>query len=115
MGMMKKVLVADDSGTIRKLFQMVLRKFDCEYELASDGEDALEKLKSFHPDILFLDANMPGKTGWEVLEEVKKTFPDIYVILMTADDEDYNSIEPDSRMKKPFSIQDLSGFLNRIL
>ncbi len=113
--MMKKILVADDSGTIRKLFQMVLKKFECEYEFALDGEDALEKLKSFHPDILFLDANMPEKTGWEVLEEVKKTFPDIYVILMTADDDNQSNVEPDAQMKKPFSIQDLSGILNRIL
>ncbi len=113
--MTKKVFVADDSSTIRKLFQMVLKKFNCEYKIASDGEDALKKLESFRPDIFFLDANMPGKTGWEILEEIKKTFPDSYTILMTADDDEQSDINPDLLIKKPFSIQDLTMILSRIL
>ncbi len=104
---MKKILVADDSGTIRKLFEVVFRKMGKEVDFAEDGESCLVKLKEINPDVLFLDANMPGKTGWEILDYVKKEHPNIYVVLMTADEDIQSFYKPDMFLEKPFNINDI--------
>ncbi len=112
---MKKVLVADDSSTIRKLFQLVLRKVECEAEFSEDGEGAIRKIKDFQPDILFLDANMPGKSGWDVLKYVKENFPGIFVILMTAEEELPEDIGFDKILKKPFQMTDILSILEKLI
>ncbi len=111
---MKKILVADDSGTIRRLFQIVFRKMGKEVDFAEDGESCLIKIKEIEPDILFLDANMPGKSGWEILDYVKKEYPDMYVILMTADEKGDSPQRPNMFLKKPFSIDDVIDVIKSI-
>ncbi len=112
---MKKVLVVDDSTTIRKLFQIIFKKRSEEIDFAEDGERGISKIKEFSPDIIFLDANMPGKSGWEVLEYVKKKYPNIYVILMTAEEEVKSSTSPDKILRKPFQMGDVRTILDTLL
>ncbi len=112
---MKKILIADDSPTIRKLFQFVFRKREEEVEFAENGKECIEKLEEFSPDILFLDANMPEKSGWEVLEYVKEKYPNIYVILMTAEEDKKAPVSPDALLQKPFQIGDIVKTLNSIV
>ncbi len=111
---MRKILVADDSGTIRKLFQIIFRKIGKEVYFAEDGESCLVKIGEINPDILFLDANMPGKSGWEILSYVKREYPNMYVILMTADEKSDNPQRPDMFLKKPFNINDIINVIKSI-
>lgn len=68
---MAKVLAVDDDPVIQRLLQVNLEMEGFEVALASDGEEALEKVRSFHPDVVLLDVMMPKKDGWQVCAEMK--------------------------------------------
>jgi DNA-binding response OmpR family regulator len=67
-----KVLLAEDDKFISRAYFDGLSRAGYEVTLASDGNQALEKINSFKPDIVLLDVIMPDKNGFEVLEEIKK-------------------------------------------
>ena len=69
--MAAKVLAVDDDPVIQRLLQVNLEMEGYEVELASDGEEALERVRSFRPDIVLLDIMMPKKDGWQVCAEIK--------------------------------------------
>ncbi len=61
-----KILIADDNAANRELLEAYLDPIDCEIELAVDGQDTLDKAKSFQPDLILLDVMMPKLSGFEV-------------------------------------------------
>jgi len=63
---MKKVLIADDEQDILDILQFNLEAEGFTVETANNGVVAIEKAKSFQPDLIILDVMMPGKTGIEV-------------------------------------------------
>ncbi len=67
-----KVLIAEDDKFLVSAYRLKLEKEGVEVEIALDGEEALEKLKSFKPDVMLLDLMMPKVDGFEVLERLKK-------------------------------------------
>jgi two-component system alkaline phosphatase synthesis response regulator PhoP len=71
----KKILVVDDENTVRSLLKIVLTKAGFEIDFAEDGVQAISKAKSFDPDIIILDTNMPNKNGIEVCREIKAANP----------------------------------------
>ncbi len=73
--MAKKVLVVDDESTVRGLLKIVLTKAGFEIDFAEDGIQAIEKIRSFNPDVVILDTNMPNKNGIEVCAETKAANP----------------------------------------
>jgi len=81
-----KVLLIEDHKFLRELYAKNLRRRDYDVEIAKDGEDGLEKLKSFKPDVILLDIIMPDMSGIEVLKELKSNskYKKIPVILLTA-------------------------------
>ncbi len=82
--MKKRVLIVDDEEGIRLLYKEELEEEGCEVELASSGEEALEKLESDNIDLVLLDIKMPGMDGVEVLRKVKERWKELPVILCTA-------------------------------
>ena len=68
---MKKILVVDDEENIRFLYKEELEDDGFAVDLAKNGEEALEKLQHFHPDLITLDIKMPGMNGIEVLKRIK--------------------------------------------
>ena len=70
--MSKKILLADDSVTIQKVITITFASEDYELEVVGDGDAAIRKAKEFLPDIILADVAMPGKTGYEVSEIIKK-------------------------------------------
>jgi len=84
-----RVLVVDDEKLIRWSLEKNLTKEGFEVELASDGEEALEKVRAFLPDAVLLDNKLPGRNGLDILPEIKAINPSIAVIFMTA----YGTIE----------------------
>ncbi len=80
----KRILVVDDEKNIRTLFRDELEEAGYEVATADSGTDALQKLDIFLPDLVVLDIRMPDMTGIEVLEQLRKKYPDLPVIMCTA-------------------------------
>ena len=83
-----KVLVIDDSKTIRKTAETLLAKEGCEVYTAVDGFDALAKVADYTPDIVFVDIMMPRLDGYQTCSLIKhnKVFKSIPVIMMSSKD-----------------------------
>ncbi|MCA9125850.1 MAG: response regulator [Planctomycetales bacterium] len=81
-----KILIADDNSANRELLEAYLAALDCEIELAVDGQDTLDKVASYQPDLVLLDVMMPKLSGFEVCQQIKQS-PDtakIMVLMVTA-------------------------------
>ena len=83
-----KVLVIDDSKTIRKTAETLLAKEGCEVYTAVDGFDALAKVADYTPDIGFVDIMMPRLDGYQTCSLIKhnKVFKSIPVIMLSSKD-----------------------------
>lgn len=68
---MKRILIADDRATSRELLRTVLERQGYAIIEASDGEEALQKARTEAPDLILLDLQMPRRTGYEVLLELR--------------------------------------------
>ena len=81
-----RILIADDNSANRELLEALLANIDCDTEIAVDGQDTLDKVKSFKPDLILLDVMMPKKNGFEVCRTVKSdsTTSRIMVLMVTA-------------------------------
>ncbi|MGZ4844739.1 MAG: response regulator [Candidatus Angelobacter sp.] len=69
---MKRILIADDKATSRELLRTVLERQGYAIIEATDGEDALQKARAEAPDLILLDLQMPRRTGYEVLGELRR-------------------------------------------
>ena len=85
-----KVLVIDDSKTIRRTAETLLSKEGCEVYTAVDGFDALSKIADHQPDIVFVDIMMPRLDGYQTCSLIKhnKVFRSIPVIMVTSKDQE---------------------------
>ena len=108
--MKRKVLVVDDEEVIRKLLKIYLGKWGYEVEEASDGEEAVGRLRRENLDLLISDILMPRKDGWELLKEVRSNqrTRELPVILLTAKNEDTDmfkgySLGANYYLTKPFT------------
>lgn len=81
---MTKVLIVDDEPVIVNLLQKFLTQKGYQTITASSGEEALKRVREDSPSLVLLDVYMPGKTGIEVLREIKQLQPDLGVIMVTA-------------------------------
>ena len=85
---MLKTLIVEDSATFRKTFKDAL----CErfpfmlIEEAPGATEALQKIKTFLPDLIFMDIRLPGESGLELTRRIKTSHPEIVVIILTAYD-----------------------------
>lgn len=113
------VLHADDSEYLRKMVKDILSSRGYDMIEVKDGLECLDVLLSKQPDILLLDINMPGINGLEVLEQVKKEYPYIPVVMLSAV-ADLETVKEALRIgasgfvAKPLSPEDLVEHLNRI-
>jgi CheY-like chemotaxis protein len=81
-----RILIADDNAQNRELLEALLARIECETELAVDGQDTLNKVESFKPDLILLDVMMPKLNGFEVCRKLKSN-PDtsrIMILMVTA-------------------------------
>jgi len=85
--MSKKILIIDDEDHILAHYTALLSDKGFEVESAHDGESGLEIFKNGSFDLILLDVNMPGKSGLEILKEIKGINDKQIVFLLTAFDE----------------------------
>ena len=105
-----KVLVIDDSKTIRRTAETLLAKEGCEVFTAVDGFDALSKIADHQPDIVFVDIMMPRLDGYQTCSLIKhnKVFRSIPVIMLSSKDGLFDRargrmVGSDQYLTKPFT------------
>ena len=109
-GKSKMILVVDDEPHVIRSLTFVLNKEGYDTLVATDGEEAVEKIRESRPGLVFLDVMMPKKNGYEVCQEIKGDphLQDTHVIMLTArgqeaDREKGLSMGADEFITKPFS------------
>ena len=86
---MYRILIADDEGLMREsLSNMIRQSFDADLEIetAKSGRSAIEQAETFHPDIIFMDIQMPGINGIQALKEIRKFNSSAICFILTAYD-----------------------------
>jgi twitching motility two-component system response regulator PilG len=111
-----KVLVIDDSKTIRRTAETLLAKEGCEVYTAVDGFDALTKIADHQPDIVFVDIMMPRLDGYQTCALIKhnKVFRSIPVIMLSSKDGLFDRargriVGSEHYLTKPFTKDELLG------
>ncbi len=109
-----RVLLADESVTIKKVIQLALQDFAVEVKAVPVGLDVLEVSKSFQPDLVFADILLQKRSGYEVCSDLKKDpqTAAIPVVLMWSsfmelDQRQVDSSGADGRLEKPFEVEAL--------
>jgi len=108
---MHKILFCDDEISVRDSLRMIFKK-DYQVVLAGSAEEAIEKVQTEEPDLIFLDIVMPGKDGLEALKEIKEKKADIPVIMLTATKTVKSAVDAMKMgaydyITKPFDVQEL--------
>jgi len=115
-----KILIVDDEENIRWVFKKAFGKKDFLVDTVANGEDALTKIQDNDYLIVFTDIFMEGMTGLELLNQVKKTNPDIKIVVMTAQDTMNNTIEAMrlgayDYISKPFDFDEIFALVDKAL
>jgi two-component system chemotaxis response regulator CheY len=117
--MCAKVLVADDSSTMRKIILRSLQAVGVtDTEEAADGAEALSLFKPGEFDLVLTDWNMPGKTGLEVVQEIRSQDANVPVIMVTTEAEKGRVMEAiqagvSDYLVKPFTADTLREKLEK--
>ncbi len=115
-----KVMVIDDSKTIRRTAETLLKKVGCEVLTAADGFEALSVIADNHPDVIFVDIMMPRLDGYQTCALIKhnEVFRDVPVIMLSSKDGLFDRargrlVGSDQYLTKPFSKDELLDALRR--
>jgi DNA-binding response OmpR family regulator len=118
----KKILIVDDEKINLEFFEVMLSKLGFVVEEANDGEEALERVKRFHPDLILLDNVMPRMSGWEVTKILKgdAKYRDIPIIMLSALDDVKDKVAGfelgvDDYITKPFNFSEVLARIKAIL
>ena len=117
---MGKIFIADDEKNIRDLLGKFLEDAGHEVRLFENGDSLLTELDNSVPDIVVLDVMMPGIDGFTACSKIRKAYPDITILLLTARDTDADFMTGfmagcDDYLTKPFSPLKLTLKVNAIL
>jgi len=120
--MAKKILLVDDERDLVFYTKLVLEEKGYEVTEAYDGQQALDILEGFRPDLILLDVTMPRLTGWDVLKQIQEDpeKADIPVLMLTARSEDADKargweLGVTWYQTKPFELDELAMVIERIL
>ena len=111
---MAKILVVDDEPAILQMLKMNLEMEGHEAILAGDGETAIRRIESEHPDIVLLDIMMPALDGWQVLQRLQEMSlgkpPKVLVVTAKGGERDISKafdLGAVDFVPKPFDVEDL--------
>lgn len=113
------VYVIDDDPSICQLLAEALRD-KYEVETYQNGEKGMEAIEERPPDVLLLDLRLPEKGGMEILEEVREEFPELVVIMITANQEVSSAVKAiklgaDDYIVKPFDLEEIEVNIQKSL
>lgn len=109
---MNRILVAEDDETILDGIRSFLTDNNYLVDAVGDGAAALESVKRHKPDLVILDLGLPKITGESVCREIKKQFPDLPIIILTAKTQTSDIVSgfklgADDYISKPFELEEL--------
>ena len=112
----ERILVAEDDAAIARGLIYNLGYEGYEVRHASHGQAVLPMVNEFEPDLLVLDVMLPGKSGFEILQELREAGNDVHVIILSARTSESDKVEglslgADDYVSKPFSLRE---FLARV-
>jgi twitching motility two-component system response regulator PilG len=114
-----KILVVDDSKTIRRTAETLLSKEGCQVFTAIDGFDALSKIADHQPDLIFVDIMMPRLDGYQTCSLIKhnKVFKKTPVIMLSSKDGLFDRargriVGSEQYLTKPFTKDELLGAIS---
>ena len=117
-----KVMVIDDSKTIRRTAETLLKKVGCNVITATDGFDALAKIADSDPDIIFVDIMMPRLDGYQTCALIKNNseFRTTPVVMLSSKDGLFDKakgriVGSDQYITKPFSKEELLGTIRTLV
>lgn len=115
-----KVMVIDDSKTIRRTAETLLKKAGCEVLTATDGFAALSVIADSHPDLIFVDIMMPRLDGYQTCALIKhnELYRDIPVIMLSSKDGLFDRargriVGSEQYLTKPFTRDELLSSIRR--
>jgi two-component system KDP operon response regulator KdpE len=106
-----RILVVDDEPQIRRIMRTTLTGAGYEVDDAKTGEEAIEKLRDYHPDLILLDVNMPGMGGLAACREIRAG-TGVGIIMLTVRNTEADKVQAldagaDDFVNKPFSTPEL--------
>jgi len=115
-----KVMVIDDSKTIRRSAETLLKKAGCDVITANDGFEALSRVADHRPNIIFIDIMMPRLDGYQTTALIKRNndFKNTPVIMLSSKDGLFDRargrvVGSEEYLTKPFTKEDLLGAIKR--
>lgn len=115
-----KVMVIDDSKTIRRTAETLLKKEGCDVITANDGFEALSKIADHHPQIIFVDIMMPRLDGYQTCALIKhnQKYKDTPVIMLSSKDGLFDRargriVGSEQYLTKPFTKEELLGAIEQ--
>lgn len=116
------MLIADDEPQVRMLVEVVLRRAGFVLESSDNGDKASRQFAAAPAGfaLALIDLSMPGRTGFELIKEMRVSRPDLPVILMSGDHDRYGRMGGPElsnvvRLAKPFSVDELFAALRQAL
>lgn len=116
---MTKILIVEDEAGLRQGLEINLRHENYDTATAADGEEAIRLFHSEQPDLVLLDLMLPKKSGFEVLDHIRKVSK-VPVILLTARGQETDKVRglrsgADDYVTKPFGVQELSARIDAVM
>jgi len=114
-----RILVVDDERVVTEVVERYLRQNDFEVSLASDGHQALQTARDWHPDLMVLDLMLPGMDGLELCRNIRRE-SQMPIIMLTAKGDETDRIVglemgADDYVVKPFSPRELVARIKTVL
>jgi DNA-binding response OmpR family regulator len=119
--MTHRVLIVDDEPNIVTSLEFIMRKSGFETAVARNGDEALEAVERFRPDLVLLDTMMPRRDGYEVCQTLRSSgWTELKIVMLTAKGRDTEvakglAVGADSYVTKPFSTRELVNLVTSML
>lgn len=119
-GMPNNILIVDDQKGVRRLLEELFKKEGWNVYIASDGLEAISRMREVTPDVVLMDMKMPNMNGLEASSQILKQYPEMKIIMMTAYGEmDVVKKALEAGVKrcitKPFDILSLRDLVNELV
>ena len=117
---MARILIVDDETSIREILRQLFEYEGHEVEMASSGAEALKRIDTAEPDVVFLDVKMPGMDGLDVLARIKEAAPGLQVVMISGHGTIDTALEATRRgafdfLQKPLDTDRLLVTLRNVL